>query len=105
MDQKHQAADCVGQRISGRGYHGLERRRGLDQGKVVMFTVYRGVFYALLIFNVILTISVLNLTLFAKQGSRYTADDGAVERTERIAGDQALAARIDELHNLLAEQE
>lgn len=70
-----------------------------------MFTVYRGVFYALLIFNVILTISVLNLTLFAKQGSRYTADDGAVERMERIAGDQALATRIDELHNLLAEQE
>ena len=104
MDQKHQAADCVGQRISGRGYHGLERRRGLDQGKVVMFTVYRGVFYALLIFNVILTISVLNLTFFAKKGPRYTADDGAVERTERIAGDQALAARIDELHNLLAEQ-
>ena len=104
MDQKHQEADCVGQRISGRGYYGLERHRGLDQGKVVMFTVYRGVFYALLIFNVILTISVLNLTFFAKKGPRYTADDGAVERTERIAGDQALAARIDELHNLLAEQ-
>ena len=41
---------------------------------------------------------------FAKKGSRYTADDGAVERTERIAGDQALATRIDELHNLLAER-
>ena len=70
-----------------------------------MFTVYRGVFYALLIFNVILTISVLNLTFFAKKGPRYTADDGAREHAERIAGDQALAARIDELHNLLAEQE
>jgi len=70
-----------------------------------MFTVYRGVFYALLIFNVILTISVLNLTLFAKQGSRYTADDGAREKQERIASDQALAARIDYLHNLLAERD
>lgn len=70
-----------------------------------MFTVYRGVFYALLIFNVILTISVLNLTLFAKQGPRYTADDGAREQAERIASDQALAARIDYLHNLLAERD
>lgn len=72
---------------------------------MVVTTVYRGVFYALLIFNVILTISVLNLTLFAKQGSRYTADDGAREQAERIASDQALAARIDYLHNLLAEDD
>ena len=50
-----------------------------------MFTVYRGVFYALLAFNLILTISVLNLTFFAKKGPRYTADDGARERQERIA--------------------
>lgn len=105
MAQEYEATDCVGQRISGRGYHGVERRRGLDQGKVVATTVYRGTFYALLVFNVVLTISVLNLTFFAKKGPRYTADDGAVERTERIAGDQALATRIDELHNLLAEQE
>lgn len=70
-----------------------------------MFTVYRGVFYALLLFNFILTISVLNLTLFAKQGPRYTADDGAAERAERIAGDLALATRIDVLHNLLAEKD
>lgn len=70
-----------------------------------MFTVYRGVFYALLIFNVILTISVLSLTLFAKQGPRYTADDGAREKQERIASDQALAARIDYLHNLMAERD
>lgn len=72
---------------------------------MVVATVYRSTFYALLVFNAILTISVLNLTFFAKKGPRYTADDGAVERTERIAGDQALAAQIDELHNLLAEQE
>lgn len=70
-----------------------------------MFTVYRGVFYALLIFNVILAISVLNLAFFAKKGPRYTADDGARERQERIASDQALAARIDLLHNLLAERD
>ena len=40
---------------------------------------------------------------FAKKGPRYTADDGARERQERIASDQALAARIDYLHNLMAE--
>ena len=70
---------------------------------MVVATVYRGTFYALLVFNVILTISVLNLTFFAKKGPRYTADDGAREQAERIASDQALAARIDYLHNLMAE--
>jgi hypothetical protein len=82
----------------------VERRRGLDEGKMVVATVYRGTFYALLVFNVIMTISVLNLTFFAKKGPRYTADDGARERQERIASDQALAARIDYLHNQLAER-
>ena len=72
---------------------------------MVVATVYRGTFYALLVFNVALTISVLNLTFFAKKGLRYTADDGARERQERIASDQALAARIDYLHNLLAEDD
>ena len=66
---------------------------------------YGFTFYALLVFNVILAISVLNLTFFAKKGPRYTADDGASERAERIASDQALAARIDYLHNLLAERD
>ena len=71
---------------------------------MVVATVYRGTFYALLVFNVILTIVVMNLTFFAKKGPRYTADDGARERQERIASDQALVARIDYLHNLLAER-
>jgi len=46
----------------------------------------------------------VNLAFFAAKGSRYTAVDGARERAERIASDQALAARIDYLHNLLAER-
>ena len=71
---------------------------------MVVATVYRGTFYALLVFNVVLTISVLNFTFFAKKGPRYTADDGRAEREQRIAMDLALAARIDELHNLLAER-
>lgn len=58
-----------------------------------------------LIFNAILTVAVINLGAFAKKGPRYTADDGARERQERIAVDMALAARIDELHNLLAERD
>ena len=72
---------------------------------MVVATVYRGTFYALLVFNVILAISVLNLTFFAKKSPRYTADDGAREQAERIASDQALAARIDLLHNLMAERD
>ena len=49
-----------------------------------------------------LIVAVINLGAFAKKGPRYTADDGARERQERVASDQALAARIDLLHNLLA---
>lgn len=104
MAEKHEAADCVGVRPAGGDYHGVERRRGVDQGKMVVTTVYRSVFYALLLFNVILTISVLNLTLFAQKGPRYTADDGARERQERISSDQALAARIDRIHALLEDK-
>ncbi len=62
-----------------------------------MATVHRWTFYGILIFNVILSASVLNLTFFAKQGARYTATDGAVERAERIQGDQELSTRIDAL--------
>ena len=58
----------------------------------------------LLIFNAVLCVAVINLGAFAKKGPRYTAVDGARERAERIASDQALAARIDYLHNLLAEK-
>ena len=59
----------------------------------------------LILFNVVLTVAVVNLGAFASKGPRYTADDGARERQERVASDQALAARIDLLHNLLAERE
>ena len=46
----------------------------------------------------------VHLAFFAAKGSRYTAEDGARERQERVAADLALAARIDVLHNLLAEK-
>lgn len=59
----------------------------------------------LLALNMVLCVAVINLGAFASRGPRYTADDGARERAERVASDQALAARIDLLHNLLAEQE
>jgi hypothetical protein len=57
----------------------------------------------LIVLNLILTAAVINLGAFASKGPRYTADDGARERQERITTDLALAARIDELHNLLLE--
>jgi hypothetical protein len=50
-------------------------------------------------------VAVINLGAFATKGPRYTADDGARERQERIASDLALAARIDHLHNLLLEMD
>lgn len=59
----------------------------------------------LVVFNAVLFAAIVNLGAFAAKGPRFTADDGARERAERIASDQALAARIDLLHNLLAEQE
>lgn len=62
-----------------------------------MMTIRRWTFYGLLIFNIILGSTVLNLTFFAKQGARYTAADGGVEKAERIQGDQDLQARIDAL--------
>lgn len=46
----------------------------------------------------------VHLAFFAAKGPRYTAEDGARERQERVAADLALAARIDVLHNLLAEK-
>lgn len=62
-----------------------------------MATVHRWTFYGILIFNIILSVTVLNLTYFAKQGARYTANDGALERAERMQGDLDLQARIDAL--------
>jgi len=63
-----------------------------------MMTIYRSVFYGILAFNIVLSATVLNLTYFAKQGPRYTADDGAREKAERIQADKELTARIDALH-------
>ena len=62
-------------------------------------------FMLLVLINVGLFATVTHLLFFAAQGPRYTADDGARERQERITSDLALAARIDELHNLLLEHD
>jgi len=58
----------------------------------------------LALFHVAMVTLLIHLTFFAAKGARYTATDGANERNERIAADLALSARIDELHNLLAER-
>ncbi len=61
-----------------------------------MTTVYRGTFYALLLFNFILSVSVINLYFFANQGKRYTAANGDQERIERIDADtQERTERVD----------
>ena len=54
-----------------------------------MVTVYRSVFYGLLVFNIVLTAAVLSL---------LTAEDGAREKAERVQADKDLTARIDALH-------
>ena len=63
-----------------------------------MMTIHRWTFYGILVLNVILVGSLLNLTMFANKGARFTAADGAREKAERIQGDQDLQARIDALH-------
>lgn len=98
MGENDEKSDCLDRRGGDWNYHGVERRSGLDKGKFVVATVYRWTFYGILLFNIILSISVLNLTFFAKKGPRYTADDGALERAERVQGDRDLHARIDALH-------
>lgn len=98
MGENDKASNSLDRRRIDRNYYGLERRAGLDQGKFIVATVYRSVFYCLLAFNLVLSAAVLNLTFFAKQGPRYTADDGAREKAERIAADKELTARIDALH-------
>lgn len=59
----------------------------------------------LAVFHVAMVSLLVHLAFFAAKGARYTAEDGARERQERVAADLALAARIDVLHNLLAERE
>ena len=44
------------------------------------------------------------LTFFKRDGKSFVRQKGGVSK-ERIASDQALAARIDYLHNLLAERD
>ena len=70
-----------------------------------MINIHRITFWGLLILNIVLAVAVINLGAFAKQGPRYTAEDGMRDRMERINTDLALAARIDELHNILSERE
>jgi hypothetical protein len=70
-----------------------------------VINIHRVTFWGLLAINVVLAVAVINLGAFAKKGPRYTAEDGARDRMERINTDLALAARIDVLHNLLAEKE
>lgn len=57
----------------------------------------------LIVINVGSASALAHLLFFAGKGARYTAQDGAQERQERITSDLALAARIDLLHNLLEE--
>jgi len=59
----------------------------------------------LLTLNCALFVAIVNLGAFASRGPRFTADDGARERHERTQADLALGARLDLLHNLLAERE
>ena len=59
----------------------------------------------LILINVATSSMLVHLMFFASKGPRYTAADGERDRQERITSDLALAARIDELHNLLAERE
>ena len=59
----------------------------------------------LIVINVATSSMLVHLMFFASKGTRYTAADGDRDRQERITSDLALAARIDELHNLLAERE
>ena len=70
-----------------------------------MINIHRITFWGLLILNIVLAVAVINLGAFAKQGPRYTAADGMRDRMDRINTDLALAARIDELHNILAERD
>lgn len=98
MGENDETDHCLDRRGADRNYYGVERRGGLDKGKFIVATVYRSVFYGLPAFNIVLSLAVINLTFFAKQGKRYTADDGAREKAERIQSDKDLQARIDALH-------
>lgn len=85
-----------------------------------MITIARKTFYALLLFNLIQSLAVINLYMFANQGRRYTAANGdadraenlirdtrerteridadVIERDERRQADRDITLRIDNLH-------
>ena len=69
------------------------------------FTMRNVAIAGLIVINVATSSMLVHLMFFASKGPRYTASDGERDRQERITSDLALAARIDELHNLLAERE
>ncbi len=52
-----------------------------------MIQIARKTFYALLLFNLIQSLAVINLYFFANQGRRYTAANGDTDRTESITRD------------------
>ncbi len=52
-----------------------------------MISIARKTFYALLLFNLIQSLAVINLYFFANQGKRYTASNGDTDRAESIARD------------------
>ena len=69
-----------------------------------MSPFYRRALVVLVLLNAFLVLLKANANL-SKVYYAKGYEDGAAERAERIAVDMALAARIDELHNLLAERD
>ena len=69
-----------------------------------MTAVSRAAIYGLLLLNLILSLAVLNLYVFAGHGKRYTAADGAVEESRRIEGDAVERAERIEADSLEREE-
>lgn len=69
-----------------------------------MTTISRAALYGLLLLNLILSLAVLNLYVFAGQGKRYTAADGEVEEAHRIEGDAVERAERIEADSLEREE-
>ena len=69
-----------------------------------MIPISRVAFYGLLMLNLILSLAVINLYVFAQQGKRYTDADGAVERAERLGGDATERAERIEADSLEREE-
>ncbi len=58
----------------------------------------------LIAFNAILVFMVVNLSFFAAEGARYTADEGRQDRADSLSRDTSLAVRLGELERQLAQQ-